>query len=131
MLSFCEVYYYPILPLCAAFVTLATRRSACDVICDVQAQSGSAKSNKISGDAFSFRAGGFSFLAFIFSGLVVPSRRFPEKLIIPWLGVQIPPGPPLNQLLARVSFFSFWLCDLDCEVPARGPISGSRARDAR
>jgi hypothetical protein len=35
-----------------------------------------------------------SYFVFVFSGLGVGIRLFPEKLIIPWLGVQIPPGPP-------------------------------------
>lgn len=60
----------------------------CDVNCDVQAQSGSTKSNKISGDVFSFRAGGSSCLAYGFSGLGAHSPIIPEKLIIPWLGFE-------------------------------------------
>jgi len=50
-------------------ITLPPAANSCDVNCDVQDQSFSAKSNKFNGGAFSFRAGGLSSFAIVFSGL--------------------------------------------------------------
>ena len=74
---------------------LAKSVKFCDVDCDVQDQAGSAKSNKFNGGAVSFRAGVFCCCASVFSGLGGFLGRPRGKLIIPWLGVQIPPGPPV------------------------------------
>ena len=63
-------------------ITSFSMAGVCDVDCDVRVQSGTAKANKFSGCAFSFRAGGLPCLLFAFSGLAAPLRRFPEKLTV-------------------------------------------------